>query len=113
MGEVYQAHDLKLGRDVALKLLSPALATSHEHLLRFEREARASSALNHPHICAVYDVGQAPEADGRPYLVMEHVDGEPLSAQLAREGRIPPMRFRIAASVRPSCRSRYGSSCPP
>jgi hypothetical protein len=78
MGEVYQAHDLKLGREVALKLLSPALATSHEHLLRFEREARASSALNHPHICTVYDVGQAPEADGRPYLVMELLRGQTL-----------------------------------
>jgi len=78
MGEVYQAHDLKLGREVALKLLSPALATSQEHLLRFEREARASSALNHPHICTVYDVGQAPEADGRPYLVMELLRGQTL-----------------------------------
>jgi tetratricopeptide (TPR) repeat protein len=75
MGEVYQAHDLKLGRDVAVKLLSPALAASHEHLRRFEREARAASALNHPHICTIYDVGQAPEADGRPYLVMELLRG--------------------------------------
>jgi serine/threonine protein kinase/tetratricopeptide (TPR) repeat protein len=75
MGEVYQAHDLTLRRDVAVKLLSPALATSHEHLLRFEREARAASGLNHPHICTIYDVGQAPEADGRPYLVMELLRG--------------------------------------
>ncbi len=75
MGEVYHARDLKLRRDVALKLLSPALATSEEHLLRFEREARAASALNHPHICTVFDVGQAPEADGRPYLVMELLRG--------------------------------------
>ena len=75
MGEVYQAHDQKLGRDVALKLLSPALASSEEHLRRFEREARAASALNHPHICTVYDVGQAPEAEGRPYLVMELLRG--------------------------------------
>jgi eukaryotic-like serine/threonine-protein kinase len=75
MGEVYQAHDHKLGRDVAVKLLSPALASSEEHLRRFEREARAASALNHPHICTVYDVGQAPEADGRPYLVMELLRG--------------------------------------
>ena len=75
MGEVYQAHDLKLRRDVALKLLSPALATSEEHLIRFEREARAASALNHPHICTIYDVGTAPEADNRPYLVMELLRG--------------------------------------
>jgi serine/threonine protein kinase/tetratricopeptide (TPR) repeat protein len=78
MGEVYQAHDVKLRRDVALKLLSPALAASEEHLLRFEREARAASALNHPHICTIYDVGQAPEADGRPYLVMELLRGQTL-----------------------------------
>ena len=75
MGEVYQAHDLKLRRDVAVKLLSTALAGSEEHLMRFEREARAASALNHPHICTIYDVGQAPEADGRPYLVMELLRG--------------------------------------
>jgi tetratricopeptide (TPR) repeat protein len=75
MGEVYQAHDLKLRRDVALKLLSTALAGSQEHLARFEREARAASALNHPHICTIYDVGQAPEADNRPYLVMELLRG--------------------------------------
>ena len=83
MGEVYQAHDHKLGRDVAVKLLSPALATSEEHLLRFEREARAASALNHPHICTVYDVGQAPEADGRPYLVMELLRGLTLFESMA------------------------------
>src|SRR5882762_397833 len=75
MGEVYHARDHKLRRDVAVKLLSPALATSEEHLLRFEREARAASALNHPHICTIYDVGQAPEAGGRPYLVMELLRG--------------------------------------
>jgi len=83
MGEVYQAHDAKLGREVAVKLLSPALATSEEHLLRFEREARAASALNHPHICTVYDVGQAPEAEGRPYLVMELLRGQTLYEMMA------------------------------
>ncbi len=83
MGEVYQAHDLKLRRDVALKLLSPALAKSEEHLLRFEREARAASALNHSHICTIYDVGQAPEAENRPYLVMELLRGLTLFEVLA------------------------------
>lgn len=56
MGEVYQAHDLKLRRDVALKLLSPTLASSEEHLLRFEREAHALSGLNHPHICTIWTI---------------------------------------------------------
>jgi Flp pilus assembly protein TadD len=88
MGEVYQAHDLKLHRDVALKLLSASLATSQEHLLRFEREARAASGLNHPHICTIYDVGQAPEADGRPYLVMELLRGATLYEMMA-DGPMP------------------------
>src|SRR5581483_1129130 len=83
MGEVYQAHDLKLHRDVALKLLSPALATSEEHLRRFEREARAASSLTHPNICTIYDVGQAAEADNRPYLVMELLRGLTLHEVLA------------------------------
>ena len=84
MGEVYQAHDVRLHRDVALKLLSPSLAASEEHLLRFEREARAASALNHPHICTIYDVGHAEEADGRPYLVMELLRGHTLYEVMAR-----------------------------
>src|SRR5262245_3574489 len=75
MGEVYKAHDRTLSRDVALKLLAATLATSQEHLLRFEREARAASGLNHPHICTIYDVGHAPEAGGRPYIVMELLRG--------------------------------------
>ncbi|MBZ5559847.1 MAG: protein kinase [Acidobacteriia bacterium] len=83
MGEVYQAHDRKLRRDVALKLLSPALAASQEHLLRFEREARAASALNHPNICTIYDVGQAPEVENRPYLVMELLRGQTLLDAMA------------------------------
>src|SRR5262245_24007789 len=83
MGEVYQAHDIKLRRDVALKLLSAALAASAEHLKRFEREARASSALNHPNICTIYDIGHAPEAENRPYMVMELVRGLTLFEVLA------------------------------
>jgi eukaryotic-like serine/threonine-protein kinase len=83
MGEVYQAHDIKLRRDVALKLLSPSLANSDEHLRRFEREARAASALNHPNICTIYDIGHAPEAEQRPYLVMELVRGLTLFEVLA------------------------------
>ena len=107
MGEVYQAHDLKLGREVALKLLSPALATSQEHLLRFEREARAASALNHPHICTVYDVGQAPEADGRPYLVMELLRGQTLFEVMASRPD-----GRSARSSASACRSPTRSTPP-
>jgi serine/threonine protein kinase/tetratricopeptide (TPR) repeat protein len=103
MGEVYQAHDQKLGREVALKLLSPALATSEEHLRRFEREARAASALNHPHICTVYDVGQAPEAEGRPYLVMELLRGltlyEVMSAGPMALGTVIGLGVQIADAL--------------
>jgi Tol biopolymer transport system component len=81
MGEVYRARDSRLGRDVALKVLPAALAGDPDRRERFEREARAASALNHPHICALYDIGHA---DGIDYLVMELVDGESLADRLAR-----------------------------
>src|SRR5258708_27532716 len=73
MAEVYCARDTRLGRTVAIKLLRPEFARQGDFRHRFEREGRAISALNHPHICSLHDVG---EQDGRAYLVMEHVDGE-------------------------------------
>jgi Tol biopolymer transport system component len=81
MGEVYRARDARLNRDVAVKILPAALSADPERRERFEREARAVSSLNHPHICAVYDVGSQ---DGVDYLVMELLDGESLAARLAR-----------------------------
>src|SRR5712692_5519224 len=71
MGEVYRARDTRLGRDVALKILAAEVANDPSRRARFETEARAVAALNHPNIVAVYDVG-----DG--YIVSELVDGEPL-----------------------------------
>jgi serine/threonine-protein kinase len=75
MGELLRARDPKLGREVAVKLLSQRLSGSREHLKRFEQEARAASALNHPNIVTIYEIG---EHDGQPYIAMELVDGRTL-----------------------------------
>ena len=73
MGEVYQAHDTKLGRDVAIKVLPEAFAHDPERLSRFQREAKMLAALNHPNIATIYGLEQA---NGTSYLVMELVAGE-------------------------------------
>src|SRR6186713_597502 len=81
MGEVYRARDTRLDRSVALKVLPPHLAESVEARQRFEQEARSISALQHPHVCALHDVGSQ---DGVDYLVMELLDGETLADRVAR-----------------------------
>ncbi|MGH9321153.1 MAG: serine/threonine-protein kinase, partial [Vicinamibacteria bacterium] len=80
MGEVFRAKDLKLGREVAIKVLRPELAADAERLRRFEQEARAASALNHPNIVHIYDVG---ESDGTHYIAMELIEGSTLRLLLA------------------------------
>jgi len=81
MGEVYRARDTRLGRDVAVKVLPEHLSAEPEVRARFEREARAVSSLNHPHICTLHDVGREGDTD---YLVMELVEGETLAQRLER-----------------------------
>jgi len=85
MGEVYRARDTRLDRTVVLKVLPSEVSTDGALRSRFEREARAISALAHPHICTLFDVG---EEDGRTFLVMEHLEGQTLLERL-RKGPLP------------------------
>jgi serine/threonine protein kinase len=85
MGEVYRANDTRLDRTVAIKVLPAHLSSNADLRARFEREARAVSSLNHPHICTLHDVGHQ---GGSDYIVMELVEGETLLDRL-REARCP------------------------
>src|SRR5215467_587186 len=85
MGEVYRAHDARLGRDVAIKILPRAFTSDPELLARFEREARLLAALNHPHIAGIYGIE---EANAAPALILELVEG-PTLADLVSAGRLP------------------------
>src|SRR5260370_644396 len=100
MGEVYRAHDTKLGRDVALKILPDSVATDPERLARFQREAQVLASLNHPHIGAIYGFE---ESNGIRALVLELVEGPTLADRIA-QGAIPldealPIAGQIAEAL--------------
>ena len=114
MGEVYRARDTRLDRQVAIKVLASSLASDAQSRERFERAAKAISSLNHPNICALYDVGrERPSGSDAPpvdFLVMEYVEGETLSARPARG---PSRATRNAAFSRGDAPSDHTAAAQP
>ena len=96
MGEVYRARDTRLDRIVAINVLTEGLESTPEVRQRFDREARAVSSLNHPHICALYDVGHQ---DGIDYLVMEYLEGQTLAARIEKGPLPTPELLRTASQI--------------
>jgi Tol biopolymer transport system component len=96
MGEVYRARDERLGREVAVKVLHAESSADPERLRRFEQEARAAGALNHPNVLVVFDTGQH---EGAPFVVFELLEGETLGARLARKALSPPKALDYAIQI--------------
>ena len=103
MGEVYRATDTRLERLVAIKVLPDGVSASPQTLERFQREARAASALNHPNICTIYDVGTDP-----PFIAMELLDGETLQQRLGRGPIEVPALVDIAVAVADALDAAHG-----
>src|SRR5271165_6300312 len=96
MGVVFNAKDLRLGRNVALKFLPAETVSDKQALDRFQREARAASALNHPNICTVYDVG---EVDGQPFIAMELLEGQTLKHRIANKSMSPAQMIELGIQI--------------
>jgi eukaryotic-like serine/threonine-protein kinase len=105
MGMVFRAHDSELDRDIALKLIAEDLLQDPTSALRLSREARAAATLNHPHICQVYEVG---EADGQPYIAMELVEGRTLREAIPRDGLPVADVLRLGAQVADALAHAHG-----
>jgi tetratricopeptide (TPR) repeat protein len=106
MGVVYLAKDLKLGREVALKLLPAGTYPDEAHRRRFEREARVAAALNHPNIVTIFEVG---EWEGRPFIATELVRGETLAARIARGPLSEEESVRIGVQILAALRAAHGA----
>jgi serine/threonine protein kinase len=97
MGQIYLAHDANLGRKIALKLIAREFASDIPRVHRFEQEARAASALNHPNVCVIHDVGRT--ETGRHFIAMEYIQGITLRDQLAREQFNPLEALQVTLQV--------------
>src|SRR5258708_4929448 len=96
MGEVYLAHDAKLDRKVALKILPGDVASNRDRMERFTREAKSAAALNHPNIAHIYEIG---ESDGVHFIAMEYIDGETLRDKIHRDKTPLPKLLKYLAQV--------------
>ena len=105
MGEVYRATDTRLKRDVAVKVLSSRLTTESSAKQRFEREAHTASALNDPHICTIYDVG---EHEGRQFLVMELLEGRTLKQYMDGQGLAVEQVVKLGMQIAAALQSAHG-----
>src|SRR5206468_8967457 len=106
MGEVYRARDTRLHREVALKILPRALVADPARRERFVQEARAASALEHPHIAVIHEIG---DADGVTFIAMELVRGEPLSDVIARRPLAPARALDLAVEIAEGLARAHGT----